>query len=167
MSASGGADPGAAHSAAMVLGPDRAPARAMLRAVGLEDDDFGRPLIGIANTWTDTTPCNAHLREVAEWVKEGVGGAGGVALEFNTIAVSDGITMGTPGMRPSLVSREVVADSIELVARGYRFDGLVALTGCDKTLPGAVMALARLDLPGLMLTAARSGRAAGGVGTSP
>jgi dihydroxy-acid dehydratase len=135
----------------MVDGPDRAPARAMLRAVGLQDDDFARPLIGIANTWTDTTPCNAHLRILAEWVKEGVREAGGVPLEFNTIAVSDGITMGTPGMRASLVSREVVADSIELVARGYRFDGLVALTGCDKTIPGAVMALARLDLPSLML----------------
>jgi dihydroxy-acid dehydratase len=135
----------------MLAGPDRAPARAMLRAVGLEDGDFGRPLIGIANTWTDTTPCNAHLRDVAAWVREGVREAGGVALEFNTIAVSDGITMGTPGMRASLVSREVVADSIELVARGYAFDGLVALTGCDKTIPGAVMALARLDLPGVML----------------
>ncbi|MDP2959739.1 MAG: dihydroxy-acid dehydratase [Longimicrobiales bacterium] len=143
--------PGAEHSAGMVQGPDRAPARAMLRAVGLGDDDFGRPLIGIANTWTDTTPCNSHLRTLAEWVKEGVRSAGGVPLEFNTIAVSDGITMGTPGMRASLVSREVVADSIELVARGYRFDGLVALTGCDKTIPGAVMALARLDLPSLML----------------
>jgi dihydroxy-acid dehydratase len=135
----------------MLAGPDRAPARAMLRAVGVEDGDFGRPLIGIANTWTDTTPCNAHLRDVAAWVREGVREAGGVALEFNTIAVSDGITMGTPGMRASLVSREVVADSIELVARGYAFDGLVALTGCDKTIPGAVMALARLDLPGVML----------------
>jgi dihydroxy-acid dehydratase len=135
----------------MVSGPERAPARAMLRAVGLGDDDFGRPLIGIANTWTDTTPCNAHLRTLAGWVREGVRAAGGVALEYNTIAVSDGITMGTPGMRASLVSREVVADSIELVARGYCFDGLVALTGCDKTIPGAVMALARLDLPGLML----------------
>jgi dihydroxy-acid dehydratase len=135
----------------MVSGPERAPARAMLRAVGLGDDDFGRPLIGVANTWTDTTPCNAHLRTLAGWVREGVRAAGGVALEYNTIAVSDGITMGTPGMRASLVSREVVADSIELVARGYCFDGLVALTGCDKTIPGAVMALARLDLPGLML----------------
>ena len=103
----------------LVLGRDRAAARAMLRAVGLQDDDFGRPLIGIANTWTDTTPCNAHLRDLGKWVKEGVREAGGVALEFNTIAVSDGITMGTAGMTASLVSREVVADSIELVGRAY------------------------------------------------
>ncbi|MEE2668825.1 MAG: dihydroxy-acid dehydratase [Gemmatimonadota bacterium] len=135
----------------LVLGRDRAAARSMLRAVGLGDDDFGRPLIGVANTWTDTTPCNAHLREVGAWVKEGVREAGGVALEFNTIAVSDGITMGTAGMTASLVSREVVADSIELVSRGYFFDGLVTLSGCDKTIPGTVMAMARLDRPSLML----------------
>ena len=135
----------------LVLGRDRAAARAMLRAVGLGDDDFGRPLIGVANTWTDTTPCNAHLRELGTWVKEGVREAGGVALEFNTIAVSDGITMGTVGMTASLVSREVVADSIELVARAYHFDGLVTLSGCDKTIPGTVMAMARLDRPSLML----------------
>ena len=135
----------------LVLGRDRAGARAMLRAVGLGDDDFGRPLIGVANTWTDTTPCNAHLRELGAWVKEGVREAGGAALEFNTIAVSDGITMGTAGMKASLVSREVVADSIELVARGYHFDGLVTLSGCDKTIPGTVMAMARLDRPSLML----------------
>ena len=135
----------------LVLGRDRAAARSMLRAVGLEDDDFGRPLIGVANTWSDTTPCNSHLREVAAWVKEGVRAAGGVALEFNTIVVSDGITMGTSGMTASLVSREVVADSIELVSRGYFFDGLVTLSGCDKTIPGTVMAMARLDRPSLML----------------
>ncbi len=135
----------------LVLGRDRAAARSMLRAVGLGDDDFGRPLIGVANTWTDTTPCNAHLREVGAWVKEGVREAGGVALEFNTIAVSDGITMGTAGMTASLVSREVVADSIELVSRAYFFDGLVTLSGCDKTIPGTVMAMARLDRPSLML----------------
>ena len=135
----------------LVLGRDRAAARSMLRAVGLEDDDFGRPLIGVANTWSDTTPCNSHLREVATWVKEGVRAAGGVALEFNTIVVSDGITMGTSGMTASLVSREVVADSIELVSRGYFFDGLVTLSGCDKTIPGTVMAMARLDRPSLML----------------
>ena len=135
----------------LVLGRDRAAARSMLRAVGLGDDDFGRPLIGVANTWTDTTPCNSHLREVGAWVKEGVREAGGVALEFNTIAVSDGITMGTAGMTASLVSREVVADSIELVSRGYFFDGLVTLSGCDKTIPGTVMAMARLDRPSLML----------------
>ena len=122
-------------SRAIVEGPDRAPARAMLRAVGLGDDDFGRPLIGIANTWTETTPCNAHLRQVSEWVKEGVREAGGTPLEFNTIVVSDGIAMGTEAMKASLVSREVVADSVELMALGYRFDGLVALSGCDKTIP--------------------------------
>jgi len=138
-------------SEAILRGPSRAPARAMLRAVGLRDDDFGKPLIGIANTWTDATPCNAHLRELAEWVKEGVREAGGTPLEFNTIAVSDGITMGSEGMKASLVSREVIADSIELTCRGYMFDGVVALSGCDKTIPGTVMALARLDRPGLML----------------
>jgi len=132
-------------------GRDRAPARAMLRAVGLDDDDFGKPLIGIANTWAETTPCNAHLRDVARQVKQGVREAGGTPLEFNTVVISDGITMGTEGMRTSLVSREIVADSIELMARGYMFDGVVALTGCDKTIPGAVMALARLDRPSLML----------------
>ena len=135
----------------LVLGRDRAAARAMLRAVGLRDEDFGRPLIGIANTWTDTTPCNAHLRDLGEWVKEGVREAGGVALQFNTIAVSDGITMGTIGMTTSLVSREVIADSIELVGRAYFFDGVVTLSGCDKTIPGTVMAMARLNRPSLML----------------
>jgi dihydroxy-acid dehydratase len=123
----------------------------MLRAVGLKDEDFERPLIGIANTWTDTTPCNTHLRGLADAVREGIREAGGTPLEFNTIAVSDGITMGTPGMRASLVSREVIADSIELMGRAYMFDGLVALSGCDKTIPGTVMALARLDRPSLML----------------
>ncbi len=135
----------------LVLGRDRAAARSMLRAVGFEDDDFGRPLIGVANTWSDATPCNAHLRELGAWVKEGVREAGGAAVEFNTIVVSDGITMGTSGMTVSLVSREVVADSIELVSLGYLFDGVVALSGCDKTIPGTVMALARLDRPSLML----------------
>jgi dihydroxy-acid dehydratase len=123
----------------------------MLRAVGLTDEDFGRPLIGVANTWAETTPCNSHLRELGAWVKEGIRQAGGTPLEFNTVVVSDGITMGTPGMRASLVSREVVADSIELMAVAYHFDGLVAISGCDKTIPGTVMALARLDLPGVML----------------
>ena len=135
----------------LVLGRDRAAARSMLRAVGLEDGDFGKPLIGVANTWTDTTPCNSHLRELGQWVKEGIREAGGVPLEFNTIAVSDGITMGTAGMTTSLVSREVIADSIELVSRGYFFDGLVTLSGCDKTIPGTVMAMARLNRPSLML----------------
>jgi dihydroxy-acid dehydratase len=123
----------------------------MLRAVGLTDEDFEKPLIGIANTWSETTPCNSHLREVAAWVAEGVRAAGGTPLEFNTVVVSDGITMGTPGMRASLVSREVVADSIELMALAYHFDGLVAISGCDKTIPATVMALARLDRPSVML----------------
>jgi dihydroxy-acid dehydratase len=123
----------------------------MLKAIGLTDDDLRRPLIGIANTWTEIGPCNFHLRELAQSVKEGVRAAGGTPLEFNTISISDGITMGTEGMRASLVSRELIADSIELVARGNQLDGVVALVGCDKTIPGAVMALARLDLPGLVL----------------
>jgi len=138
-------------SRALLEGPDRAPARAMLRAVGLDDEDFKRPLIGIANTWTDTTPCNVHLRELAEHVRQGIREAGGAPLEFNTVAVSDGITMGTSGMRASLVSREVIADSVELMGRGYFFDGVVALSGCDKTIPGTVMGLARLDRPSVML----------------
>lgn len=132
-------------------GPSRAPARAMWRAVGLTDEDFDRPLIGVANTWTEITPCNSHLRELATEVKAGIRAAGGVPLEFNTIVVTDGIAMGSSGMRASLVSREVVADSIELVTRGHLFDGVVAISGCDKTIPGTVMALARLDLPSLML----------------
>ena len=129
----------------------RAPARAMLKATGLSDEDLARPLVGIANTWTEVTPCNSHLRRLAEKVKEGVRAAGGTPIEFNTVAVSDGITMGTEGMKASLVSREVVADSIELVARGHFFDAMVAISGCDKTIPGTVMALARLDIPSLML----------------
>ena len=132
-------------------GPSRAPARAMWRAVGLTDEDFRKPLIGVANTWTEITPCNSHLRELATEVKAGIRAAGGVPLEFNTIVVTDGIAMGSSGMRASLVSREVVADSIELVTRGHLFDGVVAISGCDKTIPGTVMALARLDLPSLML----------------
>jgi dihydroxy-acid dehydratase len=132
-------------------GMDRAPARAMLRAVGLTEEDFAKPLIGVANTWIEVMPCNIHLRRLAERVKAGVRAAGGVPIEFNTIAVSDGIAMGTEGMKASLISREVVADSIELVVRGHLFDGVVALTGCDKTIPGAVMALLRLNLPSLML----------------
>ena len=134
-----------------MAGRDRAPARAMLRAVGLSDEDFDKPLIGIANTWTDSTPCNVHLRDLAAFVRAGVIEAGGTPLEFNTIAISDGITMGTSGMRMSLVSREIIADSIELMSRGYHFDGVIALSGCDKTIPGTVMALARLDRPSLML----------------
>ena len=139
------------RSQALVAGRDRAAARSMLRAVGMEDEDFRKPLIAIANTWTDTTPCNAHLRDLADSVRQGIRAAGGMPLEVNTIAISDGITMGTAGMKASLVSRELVADSIELVGDAYGFDGVVAISGCDKTIPGTVMALARLDLPGLML----------------
>lgn len=132
-------------------GPARAGARAMWKAVGLTDEAIARPLIGIANTWTEITPCNWHLRALADQVKIGVREAGGTPLEFNTIVVTDGIAMGTSGMRASLISREVVADSIELVVRGHLLDGVVAISGCDKTIPGTVMALARLDLPSLML----------------
>ena len=139
------------RSAAITDGPDRAPARAMLKAVGFSDADLSRPLVGIANTWIEVMPCNVHLRDLAVHVKEGVRAAGGTPIEFNTIAVSDGITMGTEGMKASLVSREVVADSIELCARGHLFDAVVALCGCDKTIPGTAMALARLDLPSLVL----------------
>jgi dihydroxy-acid dehydratase len=123
----------------------------MFKAIGFTDEDLRKPIVGIANTWTEVGPCNYHLRELAEAVKEGVRAAGGTPMEFNTIAISDGITMGTEGMRASLVSREVIADSIELVARGHMFDGLVALSSCDKTIPGTVMAIARLDIPALML----------------
>ncbi len=139
------------RSDALKKGLSRAPARAMLRAVGLSDADFDKPLIGVANTWTEVMPCNFHLRRLSEQVKRGVRDAGGVPIEFNTVSVSDGISMGTEGMKCSLVSREVVADSIELVARGHLFDGLVAISGCDKTIPGTVMALARVNLPGLMI----------------
>jgi dihydroxy-acid dehydratase len=132
-------------------GANRAPARAMLRACGLKDDDFKKPLVGVANTWIEIGPCNYHLRELAEHVKAGIRAAGGTPLEFNTVSISDGITMGTEGMRASLVSREVIADSIELVSRGNLFDALVVLVGCDKTIPGGVMALARLNIPGLVL----------------
>src|SRR5918994_7893751 len=123
----------------------------MLRATGLTDVDLARPLVGVANTWIEIGPCNYHLRELAAEVKRGVREAGGTPLEFNTISISDGITMGCEGMRTSLVSREVIADSIELVARGNLFDALIVLVGCDKTIPAAVMALARLDIPGLVL----------------
>jgi dihydroxy-acid dehydratase len=139
------------RSRVQLEGPDRAAARAYLKGIGYSADDLRKPVIGIANTWTETMPCNFHLRGLAERVKEGVRAAGGTPMEFNTVAISDGITMGTQGMKTSLVSREVIADSIELVARGHLFDGVVALSGCDKTIPGCVMALARLDVPGLML----------------
>ena len=132
-------------------GYDRAPARAMLKAAGYTDDDLRRPLIGVANTWIEIGPCNLHLRRLAAKVKEGIRAAGGTPMEFNTVSISDGITMGTEGMKASLISREVIADSIELVVRGNQFDAVIALSGCDKTIPGTVMALARLDIPGLML----------------
>ncbi len=132
-------------------GPDRAPARAMLKAIGFSDADLDRPLVGVANTWIEVMPCNYHLRDLAEYVKQGIREAGGTPIEFNTVSVSDGITMGTEGMRGSLVSREVVADSIELVVRSHLLDAVVALSGCDKTIPGTVMALIRLNVPSLML----------------
>jgi dihydroxy-acid dehydratase len=144
-------DPAKRHSAALTDGPERAPARAMLKGVGFTDEDLARPLIGVATSWIETMPCNLNQRALAQKVKAGVRAAGGTPLEFNTISVSDGVSMGTEGMRASLVSREVIADSIELVARGHLFDGLVCLVGCDKTIPAAVMALCRLDLPGLVL----------------
>lgn len=139
------------HSDEIKKGIARAPARAMLKATGLTDADLARPLIAVANTWTEVTPCNFHLRALAERVKEGIRGAGGTPIEFDTIAVSDGITMGTEGMKASLVSREIVADSIELVVRAHAFDAVIAICGCDKTIPGTVMALARLNIPGLSL----------------
>jgi dihydroxy-acid dehydratase len=139
------------RSSVLFDGPDRAQARAYLKGVGFDDEALKRPIVGIANTWTETMPCNFHLRRLAERVKDGVRAAGGTPMEFNTVAISDGITMGTEGMRASLVSREVIADSVELVARGHMFDAVIALSGCDKTIPGCVMALARLDVPSLML----------------
>jgi len=139
------------RSAALFDGPDRAHARAYMKGVGFDDDALRRPTIGIANTWAEANSCNFHLRGLAEHVKEGVRAAGGTPLEFNTVAISDGITMGTQGMKTSLVSREVIADSIELMARGYQFDAIVALCACDKTIPGCAMALARLDIPSVVL----------------
>jgi len=144
-------DPAKRHSAALTDGPDRAGARAMLKAVGFSDEDLAKPIVGVATTWIETMPCNLNQRRLAEFVKEGIRAAGGTPMEFNTIAVSDGVAMGTEGMKASLVSREVVADSIELVARGHLFDGLVVLSGCDKTNPGAAMAVARLDIPSVIL----------------
>jgi dihydroxy-acid dehydratase len=144
-------DPAKRHSAALTDGVDRAAARAMLKGIGFDDDALARPLVGIATNWIETMPCNWNQRELARHVRRGIIEAGGTPVEFNTIAVSDGVSMGTEGMRASLVSRETIADSIELVARGHLLDGLVCLVGCDKTIPAAVMALARLDLPGLVL----------------
>ena len=145
------AEPLNRRSRVITQGPDRAPSRAMLKAVGLTDEDLDRPLVGVANTWIEVMPCNFHLRRLSARVKEGIRAAGGTPIEFNTVAVSDGVSMGTEGMKASLISREVIADSIELVTRGHLFDAVVALSGCDKTIPGTVMALARLDLPSLML----------------
>src|SRR5437868_1040635 len=139
------------HSATITAGPGRAGARSMLKAVGFTDEDLAKPNIGVVTTWTETMPCNLNQRELAEDVKRGVREAGGTPMEFNTIAISDGVTMGTEGMRTSLVSREVIADSIELVCRGHMFDGLVCLVACDKTNPAAVMAAARLDIPAVIL----------------
>ncbi|MBP7694538.1 MAG: dihydroxy-acid dehydratase [Anaerolineales bacterium] len=139
------------NSRAITDGPNRAPARSMLKAVGFTDDDLRRPIVGVANTWIEIGPCNFHLRRLAAKIKEGIRAAGGTPMEFNTVSISDGITMGAEGMKASLISREVIADSIELVARGNHFDALVCLSGCDKTNPGVMMALARLDIPGLAL----------------
>jgi dihydroxy-acid dehydratase len=141
----------ALRSRTLLEGTDRAAARAMLKAIGLTDDDLAKPLIGIANTWTEIGPCNFHLRRLSAKLKEGIRRAGGTPLEFNTVSISDGITMGTEGMKTSLISREVIADSIELVARGNFFDGIIALAACDKTMPGTIMALIRMDIPGVML----------------
>ncbi|MEG9435822.1 dihydroxy-acid dehydratase [Edaphobacter sp. HDX4] len=144
-------DPAKKHSIVLTEGPNRAAARSYFRSVGFSKEDLHKPIIGIANTWTEVGPCNFHLRQVAEAVKQGVREAGGTPMEFNTITVHDGITMGTQGMKASLISREVIADSIELVTRANSFDGLVCIAGCDKNMPAAIMALGRLDIPGLML----------------
>src|ERR1700732_3167908 len=139
------------NSATILQGPQRAPARSMYKAIGFTDEDLRKPIIGIANTWTETMNCNYKLRDLTEHVKAGIRAAGGTPMEFNTIAISDGVTMGTEGMKASLVSREVIADSIELLVRGHMFDGIVALVACDKTIPGAAMALLRLNVPGVVL----------------
>ncbi|HTX58522.1 MAG TPA: dihydroxy-acid dehydratase [Verrucomicrobiae bacterium] len=139
------------RSAAITQGVDRAAARAMFKAIGFTDEDLRKPIVGVANTWTETMPCGFHLRALAEHVKRGVREAGGTPMEFNTVAISDGIAMGTEAMKASLVSREIIADSIELAGRGYLFDGIVALVGCDKTIPGAAIALARLNVPSVMV----------------
>jgi dihydroxy-acid dehydratase len=139
------------RSGAITDGPSRAAARSMLKAVGFSDADLRKPIVGVANTWIEIGPCNYHLRTLAGFVKEGIRAAGGTPMEFNTVSISDGITMGSQGMKASLISRDLIADSIELVARGNLFDGIIALSGCDKTIPGTIMALARLDIPGVML----------------
>jgi dihydroxy-acid dehydratase len=139
------------YSIPLTEGPNRAAARSYLRGIGFSKEDLHKPIIGVANTWTEIGPCNFHLRDVAAAVKQGIREAGGTPMEFNTITISDGITMGTQGMKASLISREVIADSVELVARGNLFDGIVCIAGCDKNMPGTIMAMARLDIPGLML----------------
>ncbi len=139
------------NSYTITQGRDRAPARAMLKAIGFTDEDLKKPIIGVANTWIETMPCNYNLRELAGHVKAGIRAAGGTPMEYNTIAISDGVTMGTEGMKASLVSRDLIADSIELVARGHMFDGVVALVACDKTIPAAAMALLRLNIPGVIM----------------
>jgi dihydroxy-acid dehydratase len=139
------------RSRALTDGPERAPARAYLKGIGYDDEALSKPIVGVANTWIETMPCNFHLRALSAKVKEGIRAAGGTPMELNTIAISDGITMGTPGMRAALVSREVIADSIELVCDAHMFDAVVAISGCDKTIPGTVMGLCRLDVPSLML----------------
>ena len=144
-------DPAKRHSARLTDGPDRAGARAMLKAIGFTDEDLAKPLVGVATTWIETMPCNYNQRRLAEFVKEGIRAAGGTPMEFNTVSVSDGVSMGTEGMKASLISREVIADSIELIVRGHLLDGVVCLVGCDKTIPAAAMALGRLDVPGLIL----------------
>src|ERR1700716_4547708 len=146
-----GASPLKRQSARLTEGDDRAGARAMLRAIGFTREDLGKPLIGVGHSWIETMPCNFNHRRLAEKVKAGIRAAGGTPVEVNTLAVSDGVSMGTEGMKASLVSREVIADSIELVARGHLFDAVIALVGCDKTIPGAAMALMRLNVPSLIL----------------
>src|SRR5712672_2216287 len=142
---------GKRQSIPLTEGPSRAAARSYLRGAGFAKEDLHKPIVGIANTWTEIGTCNLHLHEVAAALKEGIREAGGTPMEFNTVTISDGITMGTQGMKASLVSREVIADSIELVARGHMFDGIIALVACDKTIPGAAMALLRLNIPGVIL----------------
>ena len=144
-------DSGKRHSSALTDGPDRAGARAMLKAIGFTDEDLAKPLVGVATTWIETMPCNFNQRRLAEFVKAGIRASGGTPMEFNTVSVSDGVSMGTEGMKASLISREVIADSIELVVRGHLLDGLVCLVGCDKTIPAAAMAMGRLDVPAVAL----------------
>src|SRR6266481_467481 len=139
------------RSSVVTDGPDRAPSRAMFKAIGFSDEDLARPIVGVANTWIEIGPCNFHLRRLAAKVREGIRKAGGTPLEFNTVSISDGITMGTEGMKGSLISREMIADSVELEGRCNYFDGMIALAACDKTIPGVIMGLIRLNIPSMML----------------